>query len=89
MPEMKALISMRVSHHGYVVPGSLQGKCSECGELVWIAPSSWLFIHDNPGMKILCNECGLKQMMDEPGEIEMPTPAQLDEIKEYLKERHG
>ena len=84
MPK-KILISNQVSYPGYVVPGSLQDKCSRCGEPVWISPSSLLILHDNPGTDIACTECGLKQMATEPGEIDKPTPAQRDEIEEYLK----
>lgn len=82
MPEHHFIISNRVSYPGYVVPGSLQVKCSQCGELVWIAPSSWLIMQDNPGTEILCMECGHNMRVVEPGVVEPPTLAQLDELKE-------
>lgn len=87
VPEKKVLISNRVSYPGYVVPGSLKDRCSRCGEWVWISPSSLLILHDNPGMGILCAECGLEGIATEPSKIDLPTPAQLDEIAEYLKSR--
>ena len=39
--------------------GSLQDKCSRCGEPVWVSPDSWLALHDNPGMRIQCADCAL------------------------------
>ena len=85
MPERKTLISMPVSLEGYAPPGSLQDKCSKCGQPVWVSPSSWLIMHDNPEMKILCTQCALEQMKeDKQFEIEAITPAQAEEILEYL-----
>ena len=85
MPERKTLISMPVSYEGYAPPGSLQDKCSKCGQPVWVSPSSWLIMHDNPGMEILCQPCALAQMKeDKQFEIEAITPAQAEEILEYL-----
>lgn len=82
MPEQHFIISPRVSFPGYVVLGSLQVKCSHCGELVWVAPSSWLIMHDNPETEILCTECGRNLMVLQPIEVVLPTPAQLDELEE-------
>ena len=86
MPERKTLISTPVSLGGYVPPGNLQDKCSKCGQAVWVAPSSWLILHDNPGMVILCMPCALVKMKeDKQFEIEGITPAQAEEIEEYLR----
>jgi len=88
MPEIKTLISVPVSFEGYAPPGSLQDKCSKCGQAVWVAPSSWLIMHDNPGMVILCMPCALVKMKeDKQFEIEGITPAQAEEILEYLVSR--
>lgn len=85
MPEPEILLATRVSRRSYVVPGSLKLKCSQCGQLVWLAPSSLLILHDNPGMKVLCTEC---PMPATPDKIQAPTPAQLSEIEEYLETRN-
>jgi len=88
MPERKTLISMPVSLEGYVTPGSLQDKSSKCGQPVWVSPSSWLIMHDNPGMEILCTACAIANMKkDNHFEIEAITPAQAEEIREYLVSR--
>jgi len=85
MPERKTLICMPAYFEGYVPPGGLQDKCSKCGQSVWVALSSWLIMHDNPGMKILCQPCALAQMKeDKQFKIEAITPAQAEEILEYL-----
>ncbi len=80
-----ALIANKVSHKGYVVPGSLPLKCSKCGELVWVSPSSFLIMVDEPEIVILCVECALKQIRETGGKatVEGLTPAQEEEIEEY------
>jgi len=86
MPEIKTLMCHLVSFRGYVVPGSLPEKCSKCGRLVWVSPSSLLTLHDNPEMRILCLPCVVAQMKKgEEFEIGEITPAQADEILEYLR----
>jgi len=85
MPERKTLICMPASYGGYVPPGVLQDKCSKCGQPVWVAPSSWLIMHDEPGIEILCTPCALEQMRkDKRFDIQAITRAQVEEILEYL-----
>ena len=88
MPESKSLVCMPASFKGYVVPGGLPEKCSKCGELVWVSPSSLLILHDNSGIEILCVPCTLAQMKkDGEFEIEGINPAQAEEIREYMDSR--
>ncbi len=90
MPEKKYLMCWPVSLEGYVPPGYLQDKCSKCGQAVWVSPSSWLILHDNPGMEILCIPCALEQMeRDKHFELEDITPAQAEEILECLETSNG
>jgi len=86
MPEEKILICKPFSSPSFVM-GSLPGKCSQCGQPVWIAPSSWVLLHDNPGMVILCKACGFANIAKDKGEIQEPTPAQVEEIQEYYRRR--
>ena len=86
MPEEEVLICKPVDSN-YVIPGTLPGKCSQCDQSVSIAPSSWLLLHDRPGMKILCVRCAVARIKaNEHAEIEALTPAQRGEIEEYLEE---
>ncbi|GAH91045.1 unnamed protein product [marine sediment metagenome] len=87
MLEQTVLVCKPVGSLGYVVPGSLPGECSQCGKPVWIAPSSWFLLHDNPETIILCRTCGFANMAKDKGEIQELTPAQVEEIQEYLKSR--
>ena len=88
MPERKTLICVPASYRGYVPPSVLQDKCSKCGQPVWVAPSSLLIMHDNPGMEILCTPCALERMRkDKRFDIQAITPAQADEVLEYLNSR--
>lgn len=89
MPEEKILICKPVSFPGYVTPGSLPGKCSQCGKPVWIAPSSWVLLHDNPEMQIECVCCVFAQGPIEADAIEDLNPAQLEEIEEYVRGSGG
>jgi len=87
MPEGKTLMCMPASFKGYVVPGGLPDKCSRCRQPVWVSPSSLLIMHDNPGIEVLCMPCAVAQMKKD-GEVEIGaiTPAQAEEIEEYLKQ---
>jgi len=88
MPERKALICWLVSLEGYVTPGSLKDKCSKCGQPVWVAPSSWFILYDNPEMEPLCILCAVEEMKkDKEFEIGGITPAQAVEVLEYLNSR--
>lgn len=87
MPENKMLICKPADYIGYVVPGSLPMKCCECGQPVWISPSSMLLLHDNPEMMILCEPCGFAHMEIHEGIIEDLIPAQLEELAEYVKSK--
>lgn len=87
MPEEKILICQPASSLGYVVPGSLPGKCSQCGKPVWIAPSSLLLLHDNPEMVILCMPCAFAYKATHEGDIQDLTPAQREEVEEGLRGR--
>lgn len=87
MSEQKVLIAMPVDYPGYVVPGSLHYICHECRRGVWIAPSSWLIMHGNPGMEVLCWACAAASIEKEPGEMMGLTPAQAEEIEEYRRRR--
>jgi len=86
MPEKKVLICTPTSPEVYVVPGSLPDKCSKCGQHVWVSPSSWLIMQDNPGIAILCTPCALAQLKKaKHPRIEDITPAQAEEIDKYLR----
>lgn len=92
MPEQKTLICTRISDKGYVTPGSLPGRCSECGERVVISPSSWLIMADSPGMILICLHCFPAYLKEHPGPAQAPTPAQREEIAEanrFFKERRN
>ena len=88
--EKTVLICALVTRPGYRVPGSLRVQCADCGELVTVSPSGWLILHNTPSAEIVCEECGLKRTLVEPGKISPPSPVQLDEIdeiKEYLRQK--
>ncbi|MBA7506093.1 hypothetical protein ES706_04773 [subsurface metagenome] len=77
----------RTTTPGYVVPGSLPDRCSKCGARVWVAPSSWLILHGREDMRIKCLQCVLADFDFVSGTLEDLSQAQLEEVKEYLRER--
>lgn len=87
--EHTVLICKPVAAPGYVVPGSLPTRCSQCGQGTWIAPSGMILLHDNPEMEVVCLVCGADMMREHPEPIEPPTPAQLVEIQEALEQRRN
>ena len=88
--DRKILICKPVFSPGYVVPGGVIDKCFKCGNPVWISPSSWLLYHDNPEMIFECIPCAAADIEKEGGEFETElTPAQIDEIKEYIRRSYG
>lgn len=89
MPEQTVLVCKPVGSPGYVVTGSLPLKCRECSQPVWVSPASMLLLHDNPEVIILCKSCGFAHMATHDGVIEDLTPAQLEEIEEYVRDSGG
>lgn len=89
MPD-EVLVCMPISWRGYVVPGSLPDKCAECGQPVWVAPSGFLIIHDNPGIQLQCLSCVSNRIVNKgPVLVHDATPAQLDEIEEYRRAQNS
>lgn len=87
MPKELRLVCESTNFLSYVVPGSVPMKCSECGQGVWVSPSSLLLLHDHSDMKILCLACVYPEMVAHGGTIDPPTPAQSEEIAEYYSGR--
>ena len=64
--------------------GSLQHKCSRCGEPVWVSADSWLTLHDNPRMRIECVDCALTIALQEAALGNITSSYKLDELSEGL-----
>jgi len=89
MSNVDYIISCRVADASYIVPGSLTGKCANCGEVVLISPSSLEIRQANPGSQFLCIQCGLAQIEKMGGEFIGFTPAQAAEIEKYRRRRRN
>jgi hypothetical protein len=83
------LICKPLAFPGYIVPGSIVFECSGCHKLISVAPSSLDIIRGNPGIRVVCWLCGAKLMKEHPGPIELPTPAQLEEIRQAQEQRRN
>lgn len=90
MAHKKVLVCTPLNEEPTAAPGDIKMACAECGELVWISPSSWTILHDNPGTEVICTGCASKlQATARTVRTHKPTPSQLDEIEERLEDEDG
>ncbi len=81
--EPLVICCLRVSHHEIPAAGSRPSRCVECGEQVWLAPSSQRM--RKQGGQPTCLQCVMAT--GEDLEFEAPTPAQLAEVRAELTRR--
>lgn len=67
----------------YLVPGSIQSQCEDCGAKVWVAPSGQDII-SSTNATVVCTRCGLTRVKEEPGSLET-SEKQIEEIKTWEK----
>lgn len=81
--ELTVLVCMLVSDGPARVPGAVQERCSGCGFMVWVAPSS---LKDRRvGWRTACLVCALRHKKpQESARILPPTESQLSEIRANL-----
>lgn len=80
------LVCPRVADNpqGYIIPGTVEGVCAQCGSKVRIAPSGQELIRVH-GPTVLCTSCARAAMSGANPEIMPITNNQLEELKGYLK----
>jgi len=71
------------SENLYVVPGSIQETCHDCGQKVWVAPTSQKMMLDH-SMTVVCYRCGFIRWQIQPGKIES-IEEQEQEIKVWRR----
>lgn len=79
------IICIPVKEAREIVPGSVKTICRRCGEPVWIAPSGIAIMAKRPNCLIVCHDCGIIMMAEEPGELLPPTEAQLKELEAWRR----
>jgi len=67
----------------YIVPGSIQDRCNDCGTKVWVAPSGQQLIKERPTV-VVCNGCATVRMNNKPGDLEI-TGEQVEEVKAWKR----
>ena len=67
----------------FIVPGSIQDRCDDCGTEVWVAPSGKQVIRQRTTI-VVCMNCALIRMNKEPVHLEV-TKKQLREIEAWGK----
>ena len=65
--------------------GTILDDCESCGDIVYVSPSSWIIIHENPGTKIMCLSCLVKRRGECQVDLQDFNEAQFEEIKEFFK----
>lgn len=68
--------SMVRSHRGDLMPGSIVQRCTDCGERVYISPSSMIEDGD-----VLCARCFLVEWRKEPARELRTNDVQREELK--------
>ncbi|MBA7648707.1 hypothetical protein ES703_56495 [subsurface metagenome] len=63
----------------YIVPGSVEHNCQDCGSAVWVAPSTLAVIDQ---LTVVCPACGSRRWVTQPGSLEFLSGQDL-EIKDY------
>lgn len=69
------------------LPGSLEGRCSDCSSSVWIAPSGQELMDEaEEGVVVVCVSCGLERMAADPAPQMLPlTIAQRLELEAWRR----
>lgn len=67
----------------YIVPGSVQHQCEDCGTEVWVAPSGQELIRERAAT-IVCMNCARVRVNKKPGPLEI-TGQHVEEIKAWRK----
>lgn len=67
----------------YIVPGSIQHQCNDCGTEVWVAPSGQHPIKERPTI-VVCPGCALVRINKQPGDLEI-TEEQAEEVEAWKK----
>ena len=83
--EVTILICLPVEGHSgrYVVPGSVQHQCKDCGTKVWVASSGHDLISERAAT-VVCMNCAQVRLNKESGSLEI-TGKQVEEIKAWKK----
>lgn len=79
------IICIPVKDAREIVPGSVKTICCRCGEPVWLAPSGIAMMAKRPNCLIVCRDCGIIMMAEEPGELLPFTEAQLRELEAWRR----
>lgn len=82
--EVTVLMCLPVEgNHRYIVPGSVQYQCNDCGAKVWVAPSGQQLIKERAAT-VVCMKCAQGRVNKKPGDLEI-TEKQVEEIKTWKK----
>jgi hypothetical protein len=87
--DVLAVVCLRVTtaRGGPVVRGSVKKACCRCESLVWTSPATLRSIPQGK-FAFLCVECArtLAEQSDEETKIVPPSPEQIEEIREQLRQ---
>ena len=66
--EAPVIIANPIARGTNGIVGTTRGRCVECGQEVWLAPSSQSLIADQPKTMVLCTTCGFARATEASGE---------------------
>lgn len=64
------------------IPDSAHEPCTECGVECWVSPSTELIRARNPGLRIMCSDCGVTFMLERRGRFHRLEGDQVAELIE-------
>jgi hypothetical protein len=84
--ERKVLICLLVEGDPdrYIVPGSVEANCCDCGVRVYVAPSGRK-LQESGKCIIVCAKCGLRHLEQEKEPKFEMVPGQDKEIRDWLR----
>ena len=84
--ERKVIICLPVEDdpERYIVPGSVEANCCDCGVGVYVSPSSRK-VQESGNSIIVCMKCGLRRLEQEKEPKFKMVPGQDKEIRDWQK----
>lgn len=81
---MEVLVCMTVegSEGFYIVPGSIEENCNDCGARVYVAPSGQQILE---GKLVLCLPCGVQRIKADPEPIFRIPGGAKEEFAEWKR----
>jgi hypothetical protein len=88
MDEPAAFVCMRVATLRVPHVPSVEGRCFECGERVWLSPATDAGLRERPGSRVVCQVCTFDEVARsaEPVTVRL-LPGTVEEVARWREGR--